>query len=87
MVYVFEISAKEQLGSMASGETLCRGRGPSGSSELSRGSPPLGIDRPLTVHKLRKGRGSVLNGSFDGTTESDTGSAISELIKKQAGEC
>ena len=46
------------------------------------------VDRPLTVHKRRGGRGSVLNGSFDEPTSpiSGGGSAISELIKKVAGK-
>jgi len=40
----------------------------------------------LTVHKIRKGRNSVMDGSFDGPSEINTGSAITDLIKKQAGK-
>jgi hypothetical protein len=43
----------------------------------------------LTVHKRRGGRGSVLNGSFDDppSPRASGGSAISDLIKRNAGEC
>lgn len=78
-------NSSNRTGSTASGETLCRRRGPSSSSEQSRGSPPLGIDRPLTVHKIRRGRGSLTDGSFDDPSESHVGSAISDLLKKQGG--
>jgi hypothetical protein len=46
------------------------------------------VDRPLTVHKRRGGRGTVLNGSFEEPTSpvAGSGSAISELIKKNAGK-
>jgi hypothetical protein len=46
------------------------------------------VDRPLTVHKRRGGRGSVLDGSFDepDSSTAGSGSAISELIKKNAGK-
>ena len=45
------------------------------------------VDRPLTVHKRRGARGSVLDGSFgepSPETSSD-GSTIYDLIKKNAG--
>ena len=47
------------------------------------------VDRPLTVHKRRGGRGSVLNGNFDKPPSpmAASGSTISELIKKNAGKC
>ncbi|EPE30933.1 hypothetical protein GLAREA_03900 [Glarea lozoyensis ATCC 20868] len=47
-------------------EALGRGRTASGSSNQSQGSPPLGRDRPLTVHKKRAGRSSVFDSTFDG---------------------
>lgn len=40
-------------------------RSVSGITNSSRGSPPLGPDRPLTVHKRRKGRGSIFGSSLD----------------------
>ncbi|KAF8853403.1 hypothetical protein BDZ45DRAFT_79157 [Acephala macrosclerotiorum] len=46
-------------GSSSSSETFW-GR-QSSSSTISRGSPPTGADRPLTVRKKRQGRGSVMN--------------------------
>ena len=63
------------------------GRGWSGSSEQSKGSPLFGPDRPLTVHKKRNGRGSVLDGSLEeGPLEILPQNAISELIKRTAGK-
>src|ERR1700733_7516519 len=63
-----------------------RGRDGSGTSDESKGSSPLGPDRPLTIHKFRRGRGSVLDGSFeDDQFEQHSGSAISDLIKKNFG--
>ncbi|KAM3065398.1 hypothetical protein ACMFMG_011480 [Clarireedia jacksonii] len=41
------------------------GRRWSGYSLESKGSPPLAKDGPLTVHKIRRGRGSILDGSLD----------------------
>jgi len=64
-------------------------RGPSGISDLSDGvgSPPFGADRPLTVHKTRKGRGSVLDGSFEERSVEMNGSnPITDLIKKNHRE-
>ncbi|KAG9242550.1 hypothetical protein BJ878DRAFT_544153 [Calycina marina] len=43
------------------------------------GSPPFGADRPLTVHKLRKKRPSVLEGFADSSNESSL-NAISEMV-------
>ena len=37
----------------------------SGVTNSSRGSPPMESDRPLTVHKRRKGRGSIFGSSVD----------------------
>lgn len=73
---------------LRSREIECGGRGISNGSEESRGSPPITVDRPLTVHKRRGGRESVLNGSFDEPTSpiAGSGSAISELIKNNAGK-
>lgn len=62
------------------------GRGLSGCSDESFniGSPPFGADRPLTVHKIRKKRGSILNGSLDLDDDplSLSGDPISDLVKK-----
>lgn len=46
------------------------------------------VDRPLTVHKRRGPRGSVLDGTLEEplSTVTSGGSAISELIKKHTGE-
>jgi hypothetical protein len=46
------------------------------------------IDRPLTVHKRRGARGTVLNGRFDepSSTIAKSESAISDLIKKATGK-
>ncbi|PQE33351.1 ubiquitin-conjugating enzyme protein [Rutstroemia sp. NJR-2017a WRK4] len=41
------------------------GRRWSGCSFESKGSPPLAKDGPLTVHKIRRGRGSILDGSLE----------------------
>ncbi|PQE22100.1 ubiquitin-conjugating enzyme protein [Rutstroemia sp. NJR-2017a BVV2] len=41
------------------------GRRWSGCSFESKGSPPLAKDGPLTVHKIRRGRGSILHGSLE----------------------
>jgi hypothetical protein len=74
-------------GSSASREIVGRERGWSGSSDQSKGSPLLGPDRPLTVHKKRNVRGSVLNRSLEeGPLEMLPTSAISELIKKNSGK-
>jgi hypothetical protein len=64
------------------------GREISACSDQSRGSPPMTVNRPLTVHKRRGGRGSVLNGSLgkQPLPVAASGSAISELIKKTAGK-
>lgn len=43
-------------------------------SDSSRGSPPLGADQPLTVHKRRKGRGSIIGSSVgEGPLEQNNG--------------
>ena len=62
-------------------------RGLSGSSNESFnvGSPPFGADRPLTVHKLRKKRGSVLEGALDPVPTVMAGNAIHDLIMKASG--
>lgn len=81
--------AQTVTGSTAPREIGRGGRGTSSCSDDSRGSPPLMVDRPLTVRKRRGGRGSVLNGSLEEGPPSEVigrGSAISELIRKNAGE-
>ena len=47
------------------------------------GSPPFGADRPLTVHKLRKKRASVLDGLAD--CSSDDHIAASTMISSSSG--
>ena len=75
-------------GSSASGEIERGGRGLSICSDKSRGSPPMTVDRPLTVHKRRGVRGSVLDRSLEEppSAMSGGGSAISELIRKNSGK-
>ncbi|KAG9236818.1 hypothetical protein BJ875DRAFT_204335 [Amylocarpus encephaloides] len=51
---------------------------PSGSSDQSQGSPPMGSDSPLTVRKKRRGRGSLFDKAFDLSIEG--GSSISSDI-------
>ena len=64
-------------------------RGVSGSSTQSFnesfnvGSPPFGADRPLTVHKLRKKRASVLDGFVDSSPESSL-TAVSDLVNRSS---
>jgi hypothetical protein len=80
--------SKTISGSSSSGEVLCRGRGTSGISEQSQGSPPMGTDRPLTVAKRRKGRGTVLDGRFDSQVdvEGKEGNTTRNVLKKKPRE-
>jgi hypothetical protein len=44
-------------------------------------------EEPLTVHKLRKGRRSVLDGSFEeDPSDRSYNTALSEVIKRTAGK-
>ncbi|KUJ17181.1 uncharacterized protein LY89DRAFT_73338 [Mollisia scopiformis] len=53
-------------GSLSSRETFRGGRQSSSCSSLqSKGSPPMGADRPLTVRKKRQGGGTSLNVGSD----------------------
>src|SRR5208282_2880253 len=73
--------------SSAPREIIGGGRGWSCGSDQSRGSPPLGPDRPLTVYKVRKGRGSILNGDLEeGLFEIQPASEISDLIQRHSGK-
>ncbi|KAG4429880.1 hypothetical protein IFR05_014637 [Cadophora sp. M221] len=66
-------------------EIVHRGRGSSGGSCESKGSPPQGIDRPLTVRKKRQGRGSVVALSLEEPeVDLDSGSALSDIIRKHS---
>ncbi|KAF4630972.1 hypothetical protein G7Y89_g7160 [Cudoniella acicularis] len=78
--------SKTISGSSLSGEVLCRGRGTSSSSDQSKGSPPLGADRPLTVAKRRKGRGTVLDGRFSDQSGFDVGTTNRNVLKKKSRE-
>ncbi|RDW91843.1 hypothetical protein BP5796_01237 [Coleophoma crateriformis] len=60
-------------------------RGISESSYESKGSPPAGPDRPLTIHKLRKDRGSVLDGLEDGAFKEKPDNIIQELVHRHRG--
>ncbi|KAH8656075.1 hypothetical protein BGZ60DRAFT_417725 [Tricladium varicosporioides] len=78
--------SKTISGSSSSGEILCRGRGASGISEQSQGSPPMEKDRPLTVAKRRKGRGTVLDDRFNshGEVKSKEVGATENVLKKKS---
>jgi hypothetical protein len=78
--------SKTISGSSSSGDFVYRGRGASGSSDQRKGSPSLGADRSLTVYKVRKGRGSILNGSIEGEMGVNSGSAISDLLTLNSGK-
>ncbi|KAK0129286.1 hypothetical protein ONS95_015016 [Cadophora gregata] len=66
-------------------EVVHRGRGSSSGSYESKGSPPQGIDRPLTVRKKRQGRGSVIALSMAEPDEDiGSGSALSDIIRKHS---
>ena len=59
----------------------------SGQPYECRGSPPAGADRPLTVRKTRKSRGTILNGSLEEIpTERSPVSAVMELIERNSRE-
>ena len=59
----------------------------SGCHDEDRGSPPSGADRPLTVRKTRKTRGSFLNGSLDEVPgDQSPGSTILDLIERNSRE-
>ena len=67
-------------------EAIGRGRGSSSGSYESKGSPPPGVDRPLTVRK-RHGRGSVIALSLEEPDrDAGSGSALSDIIRKHSGE-
>lgn len=68
-------------------EIVRRGRGSSGGSCESKGSPPQGVDRPLTVRKKRQGRGSIVEMSLEEPeVDLSTGSVLSDIIRKHSGE-
>jgi hypothetical protein len=78
-------------GSSTPREIVRGGRGSSGSSDRSCGSPPygelFGVDRPLTVNKIRKGRGTVLDGTLEEAAGQTTlQNAISDLARRYSGE-
>lgn len=63
------------------------GGGISDCTDEGGGSPPSGADRPLTVRKTRRTRGSILNGSLEeGPAEHSPGSAILSLIERNSRE-
>lgn len=77
----------------SSREAFGRGRGESSGSCSSKGSPPQGIDRPLTVPKKRLGgRGSVFDlRAEESESEMSDGSGrgledIVTLVKQHSGE-
>ncbi|PBP27187.1 hypothetical protein BUE80_DR001829 [Diplocarpon rosae] len=63
-----------------------RGRGTSDESDQSKGSPPQGIDRPLTVRKKRHGRRSVVGLSLDEPQSGSegSGSTIEDIVRKHS---
>lgn len=61
-------------------------RGRSGATDESKGSPPMGPDRPLTIHKVRKVRTSVLDGLEGGPLRDQPDHAIMDLIRTNSGE-
>lgn len=63
-----------------------RGRGASGGSDESKGSPPQGVDRPLTVRKKRHGRRSVVGLSLEEPDGEVGGSVVEDIIRKYSGE-
>ncbi len=63
-----------------------RGRGTSGGSDESKGSPPQGVDRPLTVRKKRQGRRSVIGLSMEEPGGEVGGSVVEDIIRKHSGE-
>ncbi|KAH8597187.1 hypothetical protein B0O99DRAFT_87134 [Bisporella sp. PMI_857] len=64
------------------------GRGTSGvfDESFNVGSPPFGADRPLTVHKLRKKRPSILYGSFDDVQGLSSANALSHHSQTPTSE-
>jgi hypothetical protein len=72
-------------GSPSAGALLDGGRGLSVHPNADGGSPPTGADRPLTVRKTRKSRGSILNGSLEeGPADRSPTSAILDLIDRNS---
>ncbi|CAL3965394.1 unnamed protein product [Diplocarpon coronariae] len=63
-----------------------RGRGTSDGSDESKGSPPQGVDRPLTVRKKRHGRRSVVGLSLDEPQSGSegSGSTIEDIVRKHS---
>ncbi|KAK2630573.1 hypothetical protein QTJ16_001393 [Diplocarpon rosae] len=63
-----------------------RGRGTSDESDQSKGSPPQGVDRPLTVRKKRHGRRSVVGLSLDEPQSGSEGSGgtIEDIVRKHS---
>ncbi|KAL3421134.1 hypothetical protein PVAG01_07579 [Phlyctema vagabunda] len=63
-------------------------RGLSESSYESKGSPPMGPDRPLTIHKVRRGvKGSVLEGLEDGSFKAQSDETIKHLVQRHNSKC
>lgn len=62
-----------------------RGRNYSKGSSTGPGSPPGQTDRPLTVHKIRKDRKSILDFSLDEGPQELSHDAISEMIRQSDG--
>lgn len=63
-----------------------RGRRTSGGSDESKGSPPQGIDRPLTVRKKRQHRRSVIGLSLNEPTSVEGRNAVEDIVRKHSGE-
>ncbi|KAI9054922.1 hypothetical protein LZ554_002065 [Drepanopeziza brunnea f. sp. 'monogermtubi'] len=67
-------------------EAVRRGRGASAGSDESKGSPPQGVDRPLTVRKKRPGRATVVVGLGVGSDEpagqARKGSVVEDMVKQ-----
>lgn len=68
-------------------EIVRRGRGASAGSDESKGSPPQGIDRPLTVRKKRQGRPSVVEINLDTPTAGlSRGSVVEDIVRRYSGK-
>ncbi|EKD18649.1 uncharacterized protein L3040_002075 [Drepanopeziza brunnea f. sp. 'multigermtubi'] len=66
-------------------EAIRRSRGASAGSDESKGSPPQGVDRPLTVRKKRPGRATVVGvGAVldEPAGQARKGSVVEDLLKQ-----